>query len=59
MRRHALVAILFRARLGFEVFVAAKNGLFALAEMAESDAKDKGELEMRELSVKLLELFIG
>ena len=45
--------------MGFEVFIAAENGLFALAEMAESDAKDKGELEMGELSVKLLELFIG
>lgn len=45
--------------MGFEVFVAAKNGLFALAEMAESDAKDECELEMRKLSVKLLELLIG
>jgi hypothetical protein len=38
---HTVVAVLFRARLGLEILVAAEYSFFALAQMAESYAKDE------------------
>ena len=56
---HAVIAVLFGARLRLKVLVAAKHGLLALAQMAERHTEDECKLELGELCIELCQLLIG
>ena len=56
---HAVVAVLFGAGLRLEIFVAAKDRLFALTKMAKGDAENKSELEMGELGIQINQLLVS
>ena len=58
MRNHAIVAVLLGTRLSFVVLIAAEDGLFALAQVAEGHTEYEGELQVGEICIQNFKLLI-